>query len=709
MRFQPLTSTPLPRKVLPTLTAMTWMATAVACSSGAPPELSGLEDQVAQVGTELKIDLAGTDPDGDQLSYSYRIADIEDDSAQVTQSPSGAGVFRWTPLASDVGQHAVDFTVSDGDHNTTVTINIDVRSAIGSATAPIFRQPLGTGTQMNLQTMKCLDLDIVVEDQDSAMVTLALEEPFPTGMTLDQEDGLTGKVRWCPTREQESENRYTIVISADDGDNPKIIKNYLIVLRGGETQNCPGAAPVITHTPTNEMTIVDLTIDASVSDDKGLKEAPLFYFSTTNPGATPNLGPGGMTQTTMIKISGNTYAADVPNPVAGMPAGQSRTLYYLIVADDDDDETGNCDHTTQSQVYSMVVTSTGTANLGICEPCTSDAQCGTGDLCTYIGSMGDTYCLQACGAGCPTGYACSAGEIYSVDGEEALQCVPSNGSCEAPTAACVDDANEDDDTQSQASANATADGPFDGDTSNFGIYATLCPKVPQPQYGSKADDDWRQLKITTDTLVDMFLVGNGESDIDLQIYNSSGALVSKSTTLGFEEQIVKCLKPATYYVKVNGFDNARTEYTLDWVSTAQTCNTTCVDDAREDDNTYTQARATTANFTSTGNTICPDNEDWYKVTAQSGKKIIMDLTFTQSNATQDLDLHLYDSPFNDMWPCSYDNPGMCSSARGQGGVSNEHAEYTVPAGCPTAGCEFYVVVNGYNHSTNTYGIAIKVQ
>ncbi len=701
MRFQPLTGS----RGLLTLTTMTCMATAVACSSGAAPELSGLEDQVAQVGTELKIDLLGTDADGDQLSYSYRIADLQEDSAVITQSPSGAGVFRWTPLAADVGEHAVDFTVSDGDNDTTVTINIDVRSAIGSATAPIFRQPLGTGTQMDLTTMKCLDLDVVVEDQDSAMVTLALEEPFPMGMTLDQQDGLTGKVRWCPTREQESENRYTVVISADDGDNPKIIKNYLIVLRGGAT-NCPGAAPVITHTPANEMTIVDLTIDATVTDDKGLKEAPLFYYSTTNPGATPNLGPGGMTQTTMIKITGNQYAADVPNPVAGMPAGQSRTLYYVIVADDDDDETGNCDHTTQSQVYSMVVTSSGTANLGICAPCTSDAQCGAGDLCAYVGSMGDSYCLQACGSGCPTGYACSAGEIYSVDYAHALQCVPSNGSCAAPTAACVDDDQEDDDTQSQASANA----PMNGLTNTSStIDGTLCPKVPQPQYGSKADDDWRQLKITADTLVDMYLLGGGESDIDLQIYNSSGALVSKSTTLGYEEQIIKCLKPATYYVKVNGFDNARTEYWLDYQATQQTCNTTCTDDSHEDDNTFTQARPTTTNFTSTGNTICPDNDDWYKVSVSSGKKIIMDLTFTQSNGTQDLDLHLYNvGGFTDLWPCSYDDPTGCTSAHGQGGVSNEHAEYTVPASCG-ASCEMYVVVRGYNHSTNTYGIAIKVQ
>jgi len=30
-----------------------------------------------------------------------------------------------------------------------------------------------------------------------------------------------------------------------------------------------------------------------------------------------------------------TYAADVPNPVAGMPAGTVKTIWYVFVADDD--------------------------------------------------------------------------------------------------------------------------------------------------------------------------------------------------------------------------------------------------------------------------------------------------------------------------------------------------------------------------------------
>lgn len=693
-----------------TMTALTCLATAVACGGGGAPQLSGLTDQIAQVGAELKIDLNGTDPDGDQLSYSFRASDLPDLGrvAQITVSPSGAGVFRWTPLAEDVGQHAFDFTVSDGDNDTTVTINIDVKSAIGSATAPVFRQPLGTGTTIDLTKKKCVDLEIIVEDQDTAQLAIGLEEPYAEGMRLDQDSGLTGRFNWCPSKEQEAESRYTVVMSADDGENPKTIKNYLIVLRGGANANCPGEAPVISHSPQDATTIIDLTIDATVTDDSGLKEAPLFYYSLTNPGASPDLST--MTQLSTIKLAGTTtdavYAADVPNPVAGLPAGAEQTLYYVFVADDDDDVTGNCDHSTQSQVYQMTVTSTGTADLPICAPCSSDAQCGAGDLCTYIGSMGASYCLQACGSGCPSGYACSAESIWSVDFASARQCVPQSGSCEMPSGTCIDDANEDDDNQTQASANAAVDGAMQPGT----IYGVSCPKPVQPTYGSKADDDWRQLVITQDTKIDMWLWGNGESDLDLQIYTANGTLASKSTTLTADENIIKCLRPATYYVKVNGFTNARSEYSLDYIATAEACDTTCVDDSREDDNTYSQARVVSGpTYTSTGNMICPNNDDWYQVTLRNGDVLTMDLTFDQTDASQDLDLHLYDGPTFDLWPCSVDDSSMCSPARGQGYSSNEHAVYTAPSTGCSAGCTYYVVVRGYDGASNSYDIQLSIQ
>jgi hypothetical protein len=699
LRLQPLTGS----RVLLTMTSLTCLATTVACGGGGSPELSGLTDTVAQVGTELKIDLNGTDPDGDKLAYGFNAADLPDakDHAQVTVSPSGAGVFRWTPLSSDIGQHSFDFTASDGSNTTTDTITIDVKSAIGNATAPLFRQPLGTGTTIDLVQKKCVDLSIVIEDQDTAQTTITQEDPVIEGATLSQEDGLTATWHWCPTKDQENENRYTLVLAADDGDNPKTIKNYLVVLRGGSGSNCPGSGPVIAHTPSNETTILDLTIDAQVTDDKGLKDAPLFYYSETQPANPPLLS--SMTQLTALQIGGTLqsgqWAADVPNPVAGMPAGTTKTLYYVFVADDDDDTMGNCDHSTTSQVFSMTVTSNGSADLPACSSCTADAQCGSGAECVFMGNTGDSFCLQSCSGGCPSGFSCSAAPVYSVDGAEALQCVPQSGSCAMPTGSCADDTKEENDTRSQASANPAlpAGELFD---------LVSCPSTT----GTNTDDDWYKIVLTTDSNIDIQMAGDAATDLDLHLYKSDQTVVSASTSFTPNEEIKKCLKAATYYIKVNGYGHARNPYLLEYDLTAAPggCDTTCVDDSHEDDDTFSQARETTyPTFNSTANKTCKNDDDWYHVPLFTGDVMTVDLTFTQSDSTQDLDLHLYRDSI-DLTPCDTSNPSTCSTANGQGASSNEHTTFTAPAGC-SSGCDYYVVVRGYNGSTNSYAINIGIQ
>jgi hypothetical protein len=681
-----------------TLATLPLLATTVACSGGAAPELEGLSDQVAQVGTELTIDLNATDADGDRLSYRYRAADLTDldGHAQITVSPSGAGVFRWTPLAADIGEHPFDFIVSDGGNETTVTININVKSAIGSQTAPIFRQPLGTGTTIDLGKNNCVDLSVVVEDQDTPTVKIGQEDPVIEGAELEAQDGQSAKWHWCPSRAQESEDRYTLALSADDGDNPKTIKNYLIVLRGtGGGTNCPGSAPSISHTPQDETTRLDLTPTVTITDDKGLKDMPLFYYSTTNPGSTPDLS--AMTQLSMSLVSGSDYTVSVPNPVASASPGTSATIYYVIVADDDDDIMGSCDHSTQSQVYSMTVTAGGNTTAGICGACTADAQCGDGNECVYVGSMGDSYCMQACGGGCPSGYTCSSGTIWSVDGAQAAQCVPESGSCTAPQGTCADDTWEVNDTRSDASANPTlATGTYD---------LISCPSTTST---TRANDDWFKIVVGADSRVDLQLVGNGETDLDLHLYHSDGTVVTASTSHNADEEINTCLKAATYYVKVNGYGHARSEYLLDYTTTAESCNATCTDDSSEDDDTYSQARPTTyPNYSSTGNEICPNDDDWYKVQLYAGETMTVDLTFTQGTSSEDLDVHLYKDSL-DLWPCSPADPSTCDVAHGQGATSNEHATFTAPAEC-SSGCDYDVVVRGWNGSTNAYGITIGIQ
>lgn len=693
---------PAYRSLTPTLVSA--LATLVACGGGEAPAIEDVGDQLVAVGTELVLPLRATDPDGDAITFGFS-SDLPDlgDRAVISPTPSGDGTFRWRPVAADVGVWHFDFTASDGDHTTTLPVTIEVRSAIGAATTPVFRQPLGTGTTLDLAVRDCLDLEILVEDQDTPMVTIAQEEPAIEGATLEQTAAFTATWRWCPTRDQiDAEDRYTLTLSADDADNPKTLKNYLVVLRRPPPMNCPGAAPVISHTPMNASQILDLTIDAAITDDLGLKQPPLLYYATTAPASPPDLG--AMTQVTMLLLSGDmrsgTWAADVPNPVATQPAGTMRTLYYVIVANDDDDAVGACDHETRSPAttaHQMVVTNPGgSGNLGLCETCSADVQCGDADdNCVHVGSA--DYCLRSCTgpADCGAGYTCSAAAVTSVDGASARQCVPSSGSC-TMTTTCTDDFFEDNDSRTQAASLPD----LDPDTYDF----TSCP-LPD---GSNDDEDWFPIILTADATVTFTLAGQPVSDLDLALYDATGTRLVSATGPSSMETVSQCLTPGTYYVRVYAWGaGMENDYRLTYARAAGACPMVCTDDGREPDDDAVGARAITYPvFTSTGNQICAGDDDWYRVLLLNAEQLIVDLTFTQASATQDLDIHLYDSAGVDLTPCSVAAPSTCNLTNGQSADSNEHFTFTAPAAC-TSLCTYYVVVRGWDTSQNSYDIRIE--
>lgn len=680
------------------------VATGVACKGGgAAPEFDPVDRQVAQVGVQLSLTLTATDEDGDEIDFSFESTFPDAQTrAQLTRSPSGAAVFRWTPLASDVGVWFVDFKASDGDNETTLTVEIEVASAVGAEGAPVFRQPLGTGTTLDLETTQCLDVSIVIEDQDSTSVEITQDEPLIEGATLDISGGLAGTWHWCPTRDQAAaEDRYTLTLGADDLTNPKTLKNYLIVLRNGDGTGCPGTPPVITHSAQDASTLSGLTIDADITDDEGLKQAPLLYYSETNPGANPNLGT--MTQVSMLLITGSmqngTWAADVPNPVASDPQGTMQEVYYVIVADDDDDDMGDCDHTTESAVFSMTVTNPGGGGTTeLCEACTADVQCAAGN-CVRVGVMNDPFCLEDCSgpADCPTGYTCSAAPVDSVDGASARQCVPDDGSCTGG-GTCLDDWWEENDTRTQADPNGTL---INGDLLDL----TSCPLTG----GTGDDEDFFLISITQDSMVTLEISGQATTDLDLALQSSAGAVLQSSTSLDSDETIARCLTPGSYYARVYAWGTGENDYLLSYDKVNQSCAAACVDDANENDDTSAQARTTVYPVhTSNAQTICTD-DDWYSIDLYNGEVLTVDLTFTQSSATQDLDLHLHNGAGTDLTPCVEPNGDTCTTANGQSADSNEAYTFTAPATGCSAGCPYFVRVHGWAGSKNTYDIRIEIQ
>jgi hypothetical protein len=353
-------------RALAPMVALATLVAGAGCGGGPGPELDAVPDQVAQVGQEIRIELVATDPSGVHLEYGFHaeIPDL-DGHASMTRAPNGAGVFRWTPLASDVGTWYIDFTASNGSQTATTTARVEVKGAVGKASAPVFVEPLGSGTTLDLAQKTCLDLDVVVRDQDSTEVTIAQGAPAIDGATLASTGGLTATWHWCPSEAQiVAADRYTLELTADDGTNPKTVVDYLVVLRRKPAMGCAGTGPVVTHTAADASTAAAITVKADITDDKGLAAPPLVYYTTTAPATPPDLG--AMTQLTMHLDTGDmitgTWTVDVPNPTAGLGAGATSPLYYVIVAEDADDPSGPCDHTTQAPAtgaYHITVTNPG--------------------------------------------------------------------------------------------------------------------------------------------------------------------------------------------------------------------------------------------------------------------------------------------------------------------------------------------------------------
>lgn len=689
-------------KFVPLMTTL--VATVGACGGGSPPQIEPIADQIAQVGVELSVQIAATDSDSDELAYDFTAA-IPDlgDRASITSTPSGVGVFRWTPQASDVGVWPIDFVVNDGSSSDRVTIQIDVRLAVGGQTAPIFVKPRGTGSTLDSSQRQCVDVEIQIDDSDSATVTLEQEEPLIPGATLTQSDGLNAVWRWCPSTEQleSGEERFRLVLSARDGSNPKTLKNYLVVLRQDSKPGCPGQPPTITHTPTNVDSLVGLGISAEISDDSGLKHEPLLYYSLEPiPGDNPDLGR--LTQVSMRLDSGDmvrgTWTGEIPNPVAEGNAGDQATVHYVIVANDDDDQVGDCDHLTQvpdTGTFQMTVTNPGGAGgAAICEACTADIQCGeVADLCVRVGVAAESFCLETCrdDVDCPTDYFCSPSPVESVDGVSARQCVPNSNDCSDPGATiCVDDALEDNDSRTAAESNpALAPGSY---TLNS------CPVA-----GGGDDEDWFRVEVAGDARLEVNLQGTDASDLDVGLYDSTGTAIRLSLGLTSIETIDECLTAGTYYVRVFTVESTPDEnpYSLSVTETPNGCAApACVDDAAEPDNSPAEAFITDIEPVAQvleDRAICASNDDWYRVRMFDGETLYVNMEF--SHAVGDLDLHFHNSAGTDLTPCC-ENEGQSSS-------DNEEASYTISApGCTFVLCTFYLRVHGYNDAENNYNLRI---
>ena len=693
------------RRIVALFFAVNCLLLAAGCTpdkktTSAPPVIvSGPSTREVFVGTELTVQVVATDVDSPELTFSFRAPTIPDaatrpNPATMTQSGAQSAYFRFTPTSADVGDHFIDLVVSDGVNEVSGVLTVRVQSSTGSNPYPVFVAPLGSGTTLDLEQDTCFSIQIQVEDADSSALDITLEEPVVEGYELTAAAGaFTGSFSWCPTQKQIDESdRFSLNLKADDREGHVTFKRYTLLLRRPTQTDCPGAEPVITHTPTASLDSVnDVVVSFTVTDVEGVFAAPIVYYSTnvTNP---DTYYIGDLIPVTSQLVSGTRtngqYTASLPNPVVSLAPGASRTVYYVIEAQDDDDTAGKCDHRVlvpAAGLYQTVVTHpTGTVSgAALCATCSADVQCGgVNDACIVLGG-GQMRCLVDCQddpEGCPNGTVCSVDPLTGVTGLVRRQCVPLSGSC--VTGGCVADSREEDDAPS-TSLPALAAGTYDD--------LTMCM---DPNTGM-VDPDWFRftLSSTTLTLIEVQFL-HAQGDIDLKLRNSANAVVDRSMTVTNNETIVACLDPATYYIEVFSWDeDVSSSYDLVFETIPGGC---CQDDEWEPSD-YENAIPVISTDVVSDLSICSGDEDWFAIDLLAGQLLSVEVLFDQVTDEQDLDVYVV-SPNGStvLTPC-------CDPDNGQSATSNESLLFEA-----TSDATYYVLVEGFYGSENTYLISFEV-
>lgn len=215
---------------------------AVGCDDdGHPPQIADPGPQVAVVGQVLLVLVQASDPDGDALDYTFSSpSPMFEDAASLVVGPDGRAIFSWTPLADDLGRHAVELQVTDGTFETALPFTVEVRGA-GEGSEPKFTEPLAEGLVHDLADGPCVPtLAIAVSDPDDTEIALRQEEPILAGAELTvSPEGLQGLWSWCPTEAQQTAaGVHELVLAADDGVNPPTILRFSIFLRR-DGESCP--------------------------------------------------------------------------------------------------------------------------------------------------------------------------------------------------------------------------------------------------------------------------------------------------------------------------------------------------------------------------------------------------------------------------------------------------------------------------------------
>ncbi|MBX3268859.1 MAG: hypothetical protein KF729_01275 [Sandaracinaceae bacterium] len=597
---------------------------ASACAEGSGASLQPIGSHSVRVNEILVVTIGIDNPDGRavELRVEGPALPMFDRVYSLSTTPAGA-VFRWAPLSSHVGTHELTFVLTTPGGGTELDRAAAVVEVLPSSdAAPVFVRP-GAGGTYDLERDPCVGFDVEVRDDDSTNVTIGTRAEPPAGATLANAGPRRARFDWCPSPDQvAAAERWTIALYADDGDHPRVEHDYVIVLRTGPKDGCPGTPPsIVVHRPAMGEAITSGTsyaVEVSVTDDMGLREPPILYYGTSPPSDPERPDVTELEQAIFEASEGSRYVARIP-PL-GLEVGAMREVWFLVSATDNDDPTGSlCDHRTDSPLISFFAVGgmPPDGSLRQCDFCTASTECASG-ICAA--AAGGARCVDACSeTACAMG---SCGATVTTEGAARAGCGPVGEVCGGGPATCVDDRYEPND--SLAAATRYSAPITDG---------RICP----------GNEDFFRVDVPSGNEVSVSLeFMHAMGDLDLELRGADGTILGTSAGVRDVERVTHCNAGAATSVnaRVFGFGGAQNGYVLraDVAPDPAGC---CIDDGFSDD---TQASARALSFAgdvaSADGTVCPGDDDWLAI-PMSGPGTI-DVLVVFEHARGDIDIALHD-------------------------------------------------------------------
>ncbi|MCF7811071.1 tandem-95 repeat protein, partial [bacterium] len=236
-----------------------------------PPQWIDYPQQTVQAdeGDQVIFTVEGEDLDGDNITIDFSSDDLPDEL--FSDLGNGFGRFTWQTDNEDAGDYSVTFTLSDGE----LDESIDVQISIGDVNrAPVWVDfPDSPFTVNESEPIQFL---VVADDPDGDALTVeAVSDDLPEGWSFNDNDDGTGTFSWQTDFGDNGE--YTLTITASDGMIP--IERTLDI-----TVNVLNRAPYWTNIPDDEHVDLGDEMQFSVEGiDPDNDDLTIYYTSDDIP------------------------------------------------------------------------------------------------------------------------------------------------------------------------------------------------------------------------------------------------------------------------------------------------------------------------------------------------------------------------------------------------------------------------------------------